>query len=79
MLRQHWKALCIGAVAEAGEKSGSTWALLNAECSASSTTCSADFSRKGEHSTRIDLTVVHQTDDDLKAEIVAAICSFGHQ
>ena len=79
MLRLHWEAICREADAEAVEKHGSTWALLNAECSASSTSCFAYFSGKGENLKQVAVTVAHQTDEELKAEILAAICSFGHQ
>jgi hypothetical protein len=77
MLRLHWEAICIRAVAKAGGRNSSTLAFLSADCSANSTTSSAYFSKKGEKPIRIDVIVAHQTDEELEAEIVAAIGASG--
>jgi hypothetical protein len=70
MLHSQWKALCDAAVAEAAENFGSSWALLTAECPANSTTCFADFSKKGEKPRRINVSIGQQTDETIRAEIV---------
>jgi hypothetical protein len=75
MLGQQWKALCNAAVAEAAEKFGSTWALSTAECPANSTTCFADFSKKGEKPRRIIVSIGQQTDEAIKAEIVRQLAA----
>jgi hypothetical protein len=75
MLRQQWEALCKEAVAETVEKSGSTWTLVTAECLAGSTTCFADFSKNGEKLRRINVSVAHQTDEAIKAEIVGQLAA----
>jgi hypothetical protein len=71
MLRQQWQALC----KEAVEKPGSTWTVFSAECPADSTTFFADFSKKGEKLRRINVLIAHQTDDDIKAEIVRKLAA----
>ena len=75
MLPQQWIALCTEAVAEAVEKSGSTWTLATAECPADSTTFFAVFSKKGEKLRRINVSVAHQTDEAVKAEIVKQLAA----
>jgi len=77
MLRSQWEAICRAAVAEAAEKFGSTWALLTAECDAGSTTCFADFSKKGEKPRRVNVPIGQQTDEDIKAEIVRHLAALG--
>ena len=75
MLRSQWQDLCRAAAVEAAERFGSTWALLTAECSAESTTCFADFSKKGEKPRRINVSIGLQTDEDIKAEIVRQLAA----
>ena len=77
MLEQQLKALCNAAVAEVAEKYASTWALVTAECPANSTTCFADFSKKGEKMRRINVSIGQQTDESLKAEIVRQLAAAG--
>jgi hypothetical protein len=75
MLRQELESLCRAAVAEAAETHGSTWTLFDAECHASSTTCSAYFAKRGEKVSRIDVSLGHKMDEAIKAERVGQLAA----
>jgi hypothetical protein len=66
MIPQQWRELVADALAE----SGLPWQVASAWCSPDATTCSAQFSKKGEKLRQINVLVEPQADEAPKVEII---------